>query len=201
MLNRVSEKIQLTICGWCEDILEVSPESKFYGWVKYGAGMLFISLINTITLLVLIWLVRLPAKNVLIFAITYAILRITSFGVHADSIAVCTLLSMSYYVGGTLLGTYLSIPFPIGIALCLFVAYIFFRYAPAETKKRPLDNNQFLFRLASLLSLLFAIGFYLWFKIQQDNTSANLVLVAMCCQSMNLLPVMYKLLERKEETS
>lgn len=198
MLNRISDYIQKTICSWCEDILEVSPESRFYGWVKYGAGMLFISLINTITLLFLIWIIRLPVKNVMVFAITYSILRITNFGVHADSIAVCTLLSMSYYIGGTLLGTYSNLPLPIGIALCLIVAYLFVRYAPAETKKRPLENNQFLFRILSLLSLLFAIGFYLWFKINLYNTYANLVVMAMCCQSINLLPLMYTKLERKE---
>lgn len=199
MLNQLQNKIQNTITGWAIDELHMKPDGFWIDCVRYGAGMLLVSIINTtVLILFLFYILRLTASEIVPFAISYSTLRSVSFGVHADSIALCTLLSTSYYVGGILIGNHLAIPMPIGVILCMVVLFIFIRYAPAETKKRPLSNNQFLFRTLSFIAIFIAIFLYIWLKIKMQDSTANLVLMGMCCQSINLLPFMYRVFEEKE---
>lgn len=202
MINQLQERFKETVTGWAINDLHIKPDGFWIDHIRYGASMLIVSLINTpLLILFLFYILRLTVIEIVPFAISYSVLRLASFGVHADSTTCCALLNTSYYVGGSLMGKYVMIPFPVGLILCIIVLLIFVRYAPAETKKRPLSHNKFLFRILSFMMIFIAIFMYIWLKIKMQDNIANLVLMGMCCQSINLLPLMYKIFARKESVS
>ena len=210
MLDTLNQNIQNYILNAARQEFKIEPDSKLYGWIKYGSGMLIINLCNTISLILLIlaynFLVNstsldlriLEINYIFTFVFPYALLRAVSFGVHADKIRDCTLLSMTYFIGGMLIAVNISIPLWVSILVLLFAGYSFLKYAPAETAKRPLDDNILLFRILSLLLLLAAIIVFIIMRIKQLYIYSNLVLVAMTCQSINLQPFMYKIFAKNE---
>ena len=197
MLDKLNNTVKHWITTAASRELHIAEDSKLYGWIAYGAGMLFINLINTFALFALVWLFRIPLAHVAVFALSYGLLRFVSFGAHADRLLVCTLLSMTYFIGGILLAQHGAIPLPITVISYGFSAVAFFKYAPAETKKRPLDGNLVLFRVLSLLAFLLSLAACIGLRVHHNTIYSNLVLIATLCQSVNLLPITYHLLTER----
>jgi len=162
---------------------------------RYGIYIFYINVLKTL-LLLLIALVFGILKQVVLFALPYAALRLFSFGVHLKTPMACTALGLVYYLGGTALAMYIDIPLPLRITLWCICFLCFLRYAPAETKNRPIPQRQrkpFKIMSLTVLSVLMAIAVYL--SASGYPVYRNLFLIAAVCQTVNILPLTYTIVK------
>lgn len=162
---------------------------------RYGIYIFYINALKTLVLL-LIALVSGMLQQVILFALPYAALRLFSFGVHLKTPLACTVLGLVYYLGGTALAMYIDIPLSLHIAICCICFICFLFYAPAETKKRPIPQRQrkpFKIKALTVLSVLMALAAYL--SASGYPVCRNLILIATVCQTVNILPLTYKIIK------
>ena len=142
-------------------------------------------------LFLLAFLLGVP-QYVAVFAIAYGALRIFSFGVHLESSLLCTLIGLIYYLGSTYLSLSFIIPLAIKIVLLILCLGAFVVYAPAQTKKRPISPKQKSLLKTKSLCVLSVVSL-LVFILRLYPVYSNLLCMAVFCQTINLLPITYKL--------
>ena len=162
-----------------------------YDKLWYGIYVFYLNAAKTL-LLIAIALMLGILPYVTVFALAYGWLRIYSFGVHLHSTFACTMVGLVYYLGSTYLSLYVTIPLMVKAVMLLVCMWIFIVYAPAQTKKRPIPEQQ---RKALKVKSLrtFAIITIAVFIFQQYPIYSNLLYMAVVCQSANILPITYKI--------
>ena len=161
---------------------------------KYGLMAIYMNAWKTIVLIILtlifgIW------RQVVLFAIPYIVLRLFSHGLHLKSAIACTLLGLTYYLGISSLVMVITIPPSLQIGLWITCFILFALYAPAATKRRPIfPRERRVKKIASLivLAVLAAVSYVLAGDI------ANIFLAAVLCQTVNILPISYKILRSEK---
>ena len=157
---------------------------------KYGLLAIYMNTWKTIVLIILtlifgIW------RQVALFAVAYIGLRLVSHGLHLKSAIACTLLGLTYYMGISSLAMIITIPVHLQAGLWIACFILFALYAPAATKKRPIfPREKRVKKIASfiVLAVLAAVSYIL------TGDVANIFLAAVLCQTVNVLPISYKIL-------
>lgn len=137
-------------------------------------------------------------RYVLVFALAYGALRTFSFGVHLSKPFHCTLLGLAYYLGSAFLAQHVTFPLwgkAIMLALC---GIAFATLSPAETEKRPIPKRKRAGYKAKSCAVLLAVGVLCIMLHQVAPTYSSLLCMALLCQSINLLPITYKIIRRLE---
>ena len=116
--------------------------------IQYGTYALIQTLISIISVLIL-GLVFNIALEALIFLFTASILRKYSGGAHSESSNVCTLLGIiiSICIGFLVKSSFFTkmnfeIIVFIGIVIFVFVYFIVFKFAPVDTKNKPIKTEK-----------------------------------------------------------
>lgn len=116
--------------------------------IQYGTYALIQTLISIISVLILGLLFNI-ALEALIFLFTASILRKYSGGAHSESSNVCTLLGIiiSICIGFLIKSSFFAkINFEgvvfIGIVIFVFAYFIVFKYAPVDTKNKPIKTEK-----------------------------------------------------------
>ena len=131
-------------------------------------------------------------KEVLLLLISYNIIRIQSFGLHASRSIYCLISSLIIFIGGTLICKYVMIPNYVMYIISFTCNICLFLYAPADTHKRPLINKKKRKRfkiVSSVLGIIYTIIIILF----SDYYIANYLLIGMIAAVIMILPITYKI--------
>lgn len=116
--------------------------------IQYGTYALIQTLISIISVLIL-GLVFNIALEALIFLFTASILRKYSGGAHSESSNVCTLLGIiiSICIGFLIKSSFFAkmnfeLVVFIGIVIFVFGYFIVFKFAPVDTKNKPIKTEK-----------------------------------------------------------
>ena len=168
------------------------PGSATYDKLRYGTHVFYINALKTL-LLVVVALILGILPYVAAFALAYGALRVFSFGVHLNNSLLCTAIGMVFYLGSVYLSLYVGIPLVIMAVLLLLSIVCFTLYAPAQTKKRPIPECQRKKLKRKSLIALTVVVCSVFALYQPFPVFSSLVCMAAVCQSVNLLPVTYKI--------
>jgi len=178
--------------------LGCKPGSVTYDKLRYGTHVFYINGVKTL-LLVIVAVILGILPYVAVFGLAYGALRLYSFGVHLNNSLHCTAIGMVYYLGSVYLSLYMGIPFIAMVVLLLLSVVCFAAYAPAQTKKRPIPKHQrkkLKRKSLIMLTVVICSAFTLY---QPFPVFSSLVCMAAACQSVNLLPMTYKIFNRRDE--
>jgi len=168
-----------------------TPGTVRYDKLWYGTYIFYLNVAKTLVLIIVALALGIM-PYVAVFALAYGALRVYSFGVHLDNSLLCTLIGLAYYLGSVYLSLHADIPLAVKVVFLLACTACFILYAPAQTKKRPIPEHQRkILKRKSLGILAVVISFV--FILRSFPVFSNLVFLAVVCQSVNLLPITYKI--------
>lgn len=182
-----------------EYLLNVIVKDKIYDDIKLkrmklGLDVLIVNIPKYIILLLVSLYLDIFVYT-LIMCIVFAIIRSTSFGIHANTCIGCMLSTLTLFIGGIYASRYLYISKIIYIMTYFILLILYYRFAPADTKKHPLLNKRHRESLKNRtlvnLTVLLIIGF-----IIKDHIISNIFLIANVYQAILILPITYKILGR-----
>ncbi len=165
--------------------------------VKNGVEILLLNLPKTVLLfLIAYWLnMLLP---VIVCMCAYGALRMYSFGIHLSHDMSCATWGFLIYIGGTHLALHINISNVVRIVIYVICFLLFLKYAPAGMKPRPIGAKQYIpLKAMTILILMILIAVSTVLQIFHKTIYANIILIAMVSQVINVLPFTYKIF-RKE---
>ena len=161
--------------------------------IEYGLEGLYLTF-SKIILIFLIALFLKKFKNVLLLLILYNIIRFSAFGLHANKSWQCLILSLLMFVGGVYICDYAFIHYILKIVISFICLLLIFKYAPADTEKRPLINKKKR-KIYKIISVIVSTIFTILIIIFNNNIISNYLLVALVEATLMILPISYKLLK------
>lgn len=158
--------------------------------VHYGLEVIYI-LITKMILITIFSLLLGITKEMYIFLLFYALLRMYSLGIHLSSSLGCTIFSSAMLLGFTELAvnTHMIMEQRIiigGLVMCLFALY-----SPADTIKKPLIHKEKRIKNKIISSFICYIYFVLIFLIK-DSFILNCITYSMVLQATLICPATYK---------
>ena len=161
--------------------------------VKNGVEILLLNLPKTVLLfLIAYWLnMLLP---VIVCMCAYGALRMYSFGIHLSHDMSCAIWGFLIYIGGTHLALHINISNVVRIVIYVICFFLFLKYAPAGMKPRPIGAKQYIpLKAMTMLILMILIAVSTVLQIFHKTIYANIILIAMVSQVINVLSFTYKI--------
>lgn len=159
--------------------------------VEYGLEGIYLTITKMIIIFSLAAILGI-FKEVIMLSIFYNIIRCTAFGIHATKSSYCLITSIIMFIGGVYICNYLSLNLIIKFLIASFCLLCIFKYAPADTYKRPLINAKKRKRY-KLISFISGSIFTILIIIYSDNIISNYLLVGMIESVIMIHPITYKL--------
>ena len=159
--------------------------------IAYGLEGIYLTVTKIVIIFTLAFILGI-AKEVLLLLVLYNIIRHTAFGLHATKSIYCLISSTIMFVGGVFICEMIQIILPIKIAIAIFCVICIFKYAPADTEKRPIINPKKRKRL-KIISTVSGIIFTFLIIIFNSHIISNYLLVAMIEAVIMIHPYVYKL--------
>lgn len=159
--------------------------------IEYGLVGLYLSITKIIIIFAIAFYLKIM-KETLIMMCTYNIVRSTSFGLHATKSIYCLISSIFLFIGGVYLCEYVNIPIVLKITFSIICIFVLYRYAPADTYKRPIINikKRKIYKLVSILIGFLYLGLIIIFN---DKIISNYLLVGMIEACILIHPLTYKI--------
>lgn len=160
--------------------------------IRYGLESLYVSITKIIVIFIISYFINTVSDLLLLF-LTFGILRITGFGVHAKKSIHCWFTSIPlfvivpYIIKNIYINDYLITLLSIISILLLAI------YAPADTEKRPLINSKKRI-VYKVLTIIISIIYYIIIIHSQKNYINKLLFFSILIESILVLPITYKLL-------
>lgn len=183
------------ILNYCMNAIKNNCETKYneekLAEIRYGLEAIYL----TITKVIVIFTVSLILgifKEMLILTVLYSILRNTGFGIHAKKSWMCLTSSLIIFVGAPFLALNITIPISVKVILCGLCVIAYNLYAPADTEKHPLvnENKRRLYRNITVgLSLIYT---FICLYITNEFLS-NAILFSLIIEVGMILPISYKI--------
>jgi accessory gene regulator B len=159
--------------------------------IKYGLETIYLTIVKTI-IYILIALLLNTIKELLFFILTYGLLRLTGFGVHAKKSLHCWISSTIIFVIIPLLIKYVIINSNIIYAISIIFTTILIIYAPADTEKRPLINKKKRIRY-KIMTAIISISYLILIIIINNNFIKHALLYSLVLEGFLVTPLIYKL--------
>ncbi len=105
--------------------------------VKYGIEVLIINISKLIITLIVAKLLGIVVET-LETIIVVSLIRHYSFGAHASTSFLCTIVTLIMFIGPVILSKYINFNYYIDGVLFVISIILLYKYAPADTEKRPL---------------------------------------------------------------
>lgn len=159
--------------------------------IQYGLHGLYLS-ITKIIVLVLIAIILNQLKELLLLLVFFGILRSNAFGLHASKSWMCWVATIPIFTILPRLAMTITIPLYIKYISCILFIFHLYKYAPADTKKRPIISKDIRRKhklLATLTGTIFAI-ISLYTSI---NLLANTLIFSLLLINIFISPLTYKL--------
>lgn len=161
--------------------------------IMYGLESIYLTFTKVIIIFVLAIILNIW-KEVLLLLLFYNLIRVSAFGMHAKKSIHCLIISLSLFIGGVYLCKYLVIPFIIKVILTFICIIFIYKYAPADTEKRPIINKN-LRRKYKTISVIISGCYAILIILFSDNVLSNYLLIGMFEATIMLLPVTYKIFD------
>ena len=159
--------------------------------IKYGLEAFYIMLTKTVIILSIAYLLNIFLV-VLLLALLHGLLRAVSFGLHAPTSFLCSVVSIILFLIPPMFFSYVFIPFPLELIISISALIIFILWAPADTKHRPLYNPKKRKRL-KIISIVVVLLYTGTALLTDNNILSNAIFYALIIQSFNISPFAYKL--------
>jgi accessory gene regulator B len=159
--------------------------------IAYGLEAVYLTVTKLVIIFLLAFLLGIT-KEVLLLLLSYNILRINAFGIHATKSIYCLISSMFFFVGGVYVCNYLYLPLVVRIALGIICIICLFKYAPADTEKRPIINKKKRIR-HKVLSTCTGIAYLILIIIFDKDMISNYLLIGMIESVIMIHPFIYKI--------
>lgn len=159
--------------------------------IKYGLETVYLTIVKTI-IYILIALLLNTIKELLFFILTYGLLRLTGFGVHAKKSIHCWISSTIIFVIIPLLIKYIMINPNIIYAISIIFTIVLIIYAPADTEKRPLINKKKRIRYKIITSVI-SIAYIILIILINNNFVKHALLYSLVLEGFLVTPFSYKL--------
>lgn len=134
-------------------------------------------------------------KQTVFMIIIFAIMRRNAFGLHAKNSVVCTIMSLTMFVFGAYLSSFIELNNYVVFIAFVIMSFLFYKYAPADTEKHPLLGKKLrnkLRRNSVISCILLMIIILLIHNIEIKTLS----ILAVSFEVISILPITYKILKR-----
>ena len=159
--------------------------------IEYGLEGIYLTFTKMIILLGLSYYLGIILE-VFLLTVAYNMIRFTAFGLHATKSIYCLISSLSLFVGGTLIVLNVNIPFIVKIIVSIICVYFIFKYAPADTEKRPIVSPKRR-KTYKTISTITAIIFTIIIIVFNKHIISNYLLIGMIEAVIMIHPVVYKI--------
>lgn len=158
--------------------------------IMYGLESIYLLLTKTIVILLIAFILNI-LKEVIIFTVFYNLLRLPSFGMHANKSYQCWILSIVFFICIPYLLTIFSLTLYIKLIINTISLSLIILFAPADTPKRPIidKKRRLVYKLLSIIiaCVMTILSFYF------DNYIGNSLTISLLLQSLMILPITYKI--------
>lgn len=159
--------------------------------IRYGLEAIYLSIVKFIVVVIVSFFIH-TSKDLGLFFITYGLLRLTAFGVHAKKPLHCWISTLLFFIGMPILINLKVLSKIIIIPATIILIVLIYIYAPADTEKRPLINKKKRKRFKYISTAISTI--YLIIMVFSKNLYIqNLLFFSMLTEVIFILPITYKL--------
>ena len=159
--------------------------------IRYGLEGIYLSITKLIIIFLLAILLNI-LKEMIFMLIIFNILRTTGFGLHATKSWICLVSSSVIFLGGPLLAKIIIINNLLKTILSITSVILIYKYAPADTKKRPLikEKKRNIYKFITTIKCIILNIFIIFIK---NNIITNLIILGIYAEVIVILPKTYKL--------
>ena len=159
--------------------------------IEYGLESIYLTITKMIIIFSLAAILGI-FKEVIVLSIFYNVIRCTAFGIHATKSSYCLITSIIMFIGGVYICNYLSLVLITKFLIATICLICIFKYAPADTYKRPLINAKKRKRY-KIISFISGSIFTILIIIYSKDVISNYLLVGMIESVIMIHPITYKL--------
>ena len=159
--------------------------------IAYGLEAIYLMITKIIVLFSLAFILGIVKEFVLLL-IFYNIIRTNAFGIHASKSIYCLLSSSLLFIGGAYLCMNIVIPLELMVMIAIVCIVCLFRYAPADTYKRPIVNKKKRKRF-KIFSLLSGIVYLVLIVVLNNYSIVNYIFIGLVEAVIMILPFTYKI--------
>lgn len=133
-------------------------------------------------------------KEMVVMLIAFNILRSSGFGLHATKSWICLLSSSIIFLCFPFIAKIISIPFNMKIIFGIGAILLIYKYAPADTKKRPIIKKEIreMYKFKATIKCILLVIIFLSVK---NETISNLILFGVWTEVIMILPITYKIFQ------
>lgn len=156
--------------------------------IRYGLEG-FIRFLEKIVIILIIGIFLNLLKEMLIFMFFYMIIKLNSGGAHAKNSFWCLIFSLIIFIGIPYLGKATIINTAFKLIVLFISVFIFYKYSPASTHKKPIIYNKNKLKRNSILILIIYCISSLFLK----NYIGNILILSVITQAFFIMPISYKI--------
>lgn len=159
--------------------------------IRYGLEGMYLSVTKLFVIFLLAMLLNILNEMIFMLVI-FNILRSTGFGLHATKSSICLLSSSLIFLGGPLVAKIIIINNLLKMILSITSVILIYKYAPADTKKRPLikEKKRNIYKFITTVNCIILNILIIFIK---NNIIVNLIILGIYAEVIIILPKTYKL--------
>lgn len=188
-MESLSEKITLAINGY------LNKNELEFQKMKLGIEIILIN-ISKISVILLLSASLNLFKESLLMLLVFAIIRKSTFGIHAKSSLGCTIISIIMFVLVPYVSYHIKINNYIVFSIFVIINILLYKYAPADTENQPLIGKKLRSKLKNE-AILTGIFLMLITLIVPYSVVKVLITLAAIFAVLTILPITYNLLKRR----
>ena len=159
--------------------------------IRYGLESIYLTYTKIFLIFVLAYFLGI-IKETLLLLVTYNIIRTFAFGIHATKSIYCLITSLILFIGGVYVVKYMSLNIYVKAIISIILLICIYKYAPADTYKRPLINERKRKRY-KVISTILGIAYVILIIIFNNYIISNYLLIGMLETVIMIHPIVYKI--------
>ena len=159
--------------------------------IRYGLESIYLTYTKIFLIFVLAYFLGI-IKETLLLLVTYNIIRTFAFGIHATKSIYCLITSLMFFIGGVYVVKYMSLNIYVKAIISIILLICIYKYAPADTYKRPLINERKR-KKYKVISTILGIAYVILIIIFNNYIISNYLLIGMLETVIMIHPIVYKI--------
>ena len=159
--------------------------------ITYGLESIYLTITKLVVLLLVSIILGITREFALLLII-YNVIRSTAFGMHASNSTSCLIASLTIFIGGVYVCEFLNINILVKFIICIFCLLCVYKYAPADTHKRPIVNHKKRKKF-KIITLTSATVLSILVIVLNEHIISNYLLYGMFVAVLMILPAVYKI--------